>query len=179
MTKIIRSCPAHRASILLEFQGHVIKLLLHREASSVLADAFELYANAYERSILLREFYGKETALFTSTNMTDAEKEKAKQGLSGILEGADAGRRKRTLAALKEALDSMWAVSLHRSPPFLTNSRRFNNPDKGAITHAIVHRALWEYLTSVNDSPDEAEREKLRREIFERYDYLSFTNMPS
>ncbi|KAJ8076907.1 Pumilio y domain member 6 [Marasmius tenuissimus] len=150
VTKLIRFCPAHRASMLLEFQGHVIKLLLHREASSVLADAFELYANAYERSILLREFYGKETALFTSTNMTDAEKEKAKRGLPGVLEGADAGRRKRTLAALKEALDSI-----------------FNNPDKGAVTHAIVHRALWEYLASVNDSPDENEREKLRKEIFE------------
>ncbi|KAL0577745.1 Pumilio y domain member 6 [Marasmius crinis-equi] len=131
-------------------KGHVLKLLLHREASSVLADAFELYANAYERSILLREFYGKETALFTSTNMTEAEKEKAKRGLSGVLEGADKDRRRRTLAALKEALDSI-----------------FNNPDKGAVTHAIVHRALWEYLAAVNESPEESEQEKLRKEIFE------------
>ncbi|KAG7090982.1 hypothetical protein E1B28_010049 [Marasmius oreades] len=150
VTKLIRSCPSHRASILLEFHGHVLKLLLHGEASSVLADAFELYANAYERSILLREFYGKETALFTSTNMTEAEKEKAKKGLVGVLEGADKERRRRTLASLKEALVSI-----------------FNNPDKGAVTHAIVHRALWEYLASVNESPEEAEREKIRREIFE------------
>jgi hypothetical protein len=45
---------------------------------------------------------------------------------------------------------------------------RFNNPDKGAVTHAIVHRALWEYLLAVNETPDEVEREKLRREVFER-----------
>jgi hypothetical protein len=48
-------------------------------------------------------------------------------------------------------------------------TNRFNNPDKGAVTHAIVHRALWEYLLAVNDTPDEAEREKLRREMFERF----------
>jgi pumilio family protein 6 len=43
-----------------------------------------------------------------------------------------------------------------------------NNPDKGAITHAVVHRALWEYLCAVSKTEDESEREKLRREIFER-----------
>jgi hypothetical protein len=51
----------------------------------------------------------------------------------------------------------------------LFNPDRFNNPDKGAITHAIVHRALWEYLLAVNDTPDEVEREKQRREMFERF----------
>lgn len=48
------------------------------------------------------------------------------------------------------------------------HTKRFNNPDKGAVTHAIVHRALWEYLLAVNDTRDEAERERLRKEIFER-----------
>lgn len=46
---------------------------------------------------------------------------------------------------------------------------RFNNPDKGAITHAIVHRALWEYIVAIGENADEAEREKQRREIFEKY----------
>ena len=44
---------------------------------------------------------------------------------------------------------------------------RFNNPDKGAIKHAIVHRALWEYLSVVNETLDEDERERLRREVFD------------
>ena len=50
---------------------------------------------------------------------------------------------------------------------------RFNNPDKGAVSHAIVHRALWEYLTAVNATKDDAEREKHRREICETYVALS------
>jgi pumilio family protein 6 len=82
-------------------------MLLHREASSVLADAFELYANAYERTILLREFYGKETALFSLTSGSDEEKERAKKGLSGVLEGADTERRRRILAAVKDNLITM------------------------------------------------------------------------
>jgi pumilio homology domain family member 6 len=45
---------------------------------------------------------------------------------------------------------------------------RFNNSDKGAVTHAVVHRALWEYLSAVNDVEDEVEQEKLRRDMFER-----------
>ena len=43
----------------------------------------------------------------------------------------------------------------------------FNNSEKGAVAHAIVHRALWEYLSAVAESEDEAEAEKLRREMFE------------
>lgn len=46
---------------------------------------------------------------------------------------------------------------------------RFNNPNKGAVTHAIVHRILWEYLVAINALPDASEQEKLRREVFERY----------
>lgn len=87
-----------------------MKMLLHREASSVLADAFELYANAYEKSILLREFYGKEVALFSTSSLqqTDAEKEISKKGFVGVLEGFDKERTKRVLGALKENLDSMY-----------------------------------------------------------------------
>jgi pumilio family protein 6 len=49
----------------------------------------------------------------------------------------------------------------------LIHHARFNNPDKGAVTHGIIHRVLWEYLVAVNDLPDEAEQERLRREIFD------------
>lgn len=107
VTKLIRFCPSHRAAILLEFQSHVLKLLLHREASSVLADAFELYANAYERSILLRDFYGKEAALFSTSRGTAQDIETAKKGLRGLLEDVEGARRKRLLAALKENLTTM------------------------------------------------------------------------
>ena len=84
-----------------------MRLLLHREASSVLADAFELYANAYERSILLKDFYGKEASLFTVTLGSDEEKERSKKGLKGVLEGTDKERRKRIMNAVKENLTTM------------------------------------------------------------------------
>ncbi|KAA1477859.1 ARM repeat-containing protein [Dentipellis sp. KUC8613] len=150
VTKLIRLCPAHRLSIILEFRGQVLRLLLHREASRAIADTYELYANAYERAMLLRDFYGKETALFSMTSGSSEDKEKARKGLKGVLEGANAETRKRVLNALRENLVTV-----------------FNNPDKGSIRHAIVHRALWEYLTEANESDDEAEAEKLRREMFE------------
>src|ERR1700723_1555784 len=102
VTKLIRLCPSHRASILLEFQSSVLRLLLHREASSVLADAFELYANAYERTILLRNFYGKETTLFSFTTGSDEDKERAKRGLRDVLSGLEGERRKRVMSAVRE-----------------------------------------------------------------------------
>jgi pumilio family protein 6 len=82
-------------------------MLLHREASSVLADAFELYANAYERTILLRDFYGKETALFSVTIGSNEDKDRAKQGLRGVLHDLGTERKKRVLNAVKENLVSM------------------------------------------------------------------------
>lgn len=84
-----------------------MRLVLHREASSVLADAFELWANAYERSILLQDFYGKEATLFTVTQGSEQDKEKSKKGLKGLLEGVDAERRKRILSAVQENLTTM------------------------------------------------------------------------
>ncbi|EKM77539.1 hypothetical protein AGABI1DRAFT_77037 [Agaricus bisporus var. burnettii JB137-S8] len=150
VSKLIRLCPTHRPWILQEFQSNILRLLLHREASSVLADSFELYANAYERTFLLRDFYGKEAVLFNVTHGSAEDKERDKKGLSGILEGADEGRRNRTLAAVKENLLLV-----------------FNNSDKGAVTHAVVHRILWEYLCAISMIDDEAEQEKLRRDVFD------------
>jgi pumilio homology domain family member 6 len=38
------------------------------------------------------------------------------------------------------------------------------------VTHAIVHRVLWEYLSTINNLSDETESERLRREMFDRYE---------
>jgi pumilio family protein 6 len=108
VTKLIRFCPSQRTSILTELRGHVLRLLLHREASSVIADAFELHANAYERSLLVRDFYGKEAALFSSSTVgSEADKEKAKKGLKGVLEDASPEQRIRILHATKENIVTM------------------------------------------------------------------------
>ena len=110
VTKLIRFCPAYRAIILRELQGNVLRLLLHREASSVLADAFELYTNAYERSILLRDFYGKEASLLIVTAGSDEEKERSKRGLRGLMEGREGDRRKRILGSLKDNLVTVFVL---------------------------------------------------------------------
>ncbi|CAE6502591.1 unnamed protein product [Rhizoctonia solani] len=145
VTKLIRYCNAHRAAILSEFHNHVIRLLLHREASPIIADAYELYASAAERNLLLRDFYGKEVALFDSASIQNG-------GLRAALEHAAPERRKRILSAVAEALMQI-----------------FNNPDKGAVSHAIVHRVLWEYLNELAllEESDKEEIEKLRRELFD------------
>ncbi|KAI0029907.1 ARM repeat-containing protein [Vararia minispora EC-137] len=147
VTKIARLCPAYRSIIILEFKGHIRRLLLHREASRVLADVYELHANAYERSLLVRDLYGRETALFSNHS---EDKGRIRAGLTGVLEDLDSEKKRRVLAAVRESLDAI-----------------FNNSDKGTVRHAIVHRALWEYLSALNDFADEAESDKLRREMLE------------
>ncbi|KAJ3782680.1 armadillo-type protein [Lentinula aff. detonsa] len=159
LLKLIRLLPSHRANILSSFHGQILshsRLLLHREASSVLADAFELYANSTERAGMVKEFYGKEVALFSQKKEVDNEK--AGKGLSGVLEtfGSDKEKKARILAAVKENLASI-----------------FNNPDKGSVRHAIVHCATWEYLDVLarmqdhGNEDDVKEAEKLRRDLFE------------
>lgn len=116
-------------------------MLLHRESSSVLADSFELYANAYERTILLREFYGKEAGLFSLTSGSEEDKERAKKGLSGVLEGADNERRRRILGAVKDNLVTMY-VSL-----YLVTLTHANYT--GHIDSIIRTKALLRMLSSI------------------------------
>jgi pumilio homology domain family member 6 len=82
----------------------------------VLADAFELYANATERALLLRDFYGPEARLGSFTAGSKEDVEKTRKGLPGLLEGADPERRRRILNSVQENLLSMW-VYCRLSPP--------------------------------------------------------------
>lgn len=68
-----------------------------------MADAYELYANAAQRALLLRDFYGKEVALFEP-------KVDGPSGLKNVLEGAEGEKRKRILGALKENLALMYVL---------------------------------------------------------------------
>jgi len=69
------------------------------------ADAYELYANATQRALLLRDFYGKEVALFEP-------RIDGPSGLKDVLEGAEGERRRRILGAVKENLTLMYAPGL-------------------------------------------------------------------
>jgi pumilio family protein 6 len=107
VAKLLRLCPTHRPSILAEFAGSVPRLLLHREAAGVLADVFELHANAAERGLLLRDFYGPEARLGSFTAGSKEDTDMARKGLAGLLEGTDVERRKRIMTSVKDNLLSM------------------------------------------------------------------------
>ncbi|KAG8939276.1 pumilio domain member 6, partial [Tulasnella sp. 408] len=141
--KLIRCCPSLRPQIFSEFHGHVIRLLLHRDATDIISSAFTDYASPQERNLLIRDFYGKEVALF------DSDKLKA-GGLKAVMDEADDARKGRIMSALKSSL-----------------TRIFENPDKGAVGHPVVHRALWEYLQEVSRLPTAEEQAKARSEMFE------------
>ncbi len=151
----------------MEFRSHVPRLVLHREASQVIADIYELHTNSAERAILLRDFYGREAALLPLTLSSEDPTKDVRGGLPVVLQGASEDQRRRILASLRENLDLM---SVH-SPFDLTYRPlrcRFNNPEKGPIRHAIVHRALREYLSEIARISNDGEREKMYNGIFER-----------
>ncbi|KIO21755.1 hypothetical protein M407DRAFT_28681 [Tulasnella calospora MUT 4182] len=72
------------------------------------------------------------------------------EGLKAVMENADEARKGRIMSALKNSV-----------------TRIFDNPDKGAVGHPAVHRALWEYLQEVSRLPTPEEQTKARIEMFE------------
>jgi pumilio homology domain family member 6 len=112
--KLARHCPSHRLPIIMEFRSHVIRLLLHREASQIIADIYELYSNAMQRAILLRDFYGREAALLPLPQKDEDATKDVRGGLPIVLQGANAEQRRRILASLKENLDLMLVSTFSR-----------------------------------------------------------------
>jgi len=97
-----------------EFEGNVVRMVRHAEAGKVVADAFEIWAGEWERAVLVREFFGKEVVMFGlgGGGGFQGGKEKAKNGLKGLLENLDLEKRKRILGSAKENLLTMCV------PPF-------------------------------------------------------------
>jgi pumilio family protein 6 len=93
--------------MIMELRSHVIRLLLHREASQIIADIYELHANAKERAILLREFYGREASLLPLPRESEAATKDGRGNLPMVLQGASEEQRRRILASLRENLDLM------------------------------------------------------------------------
>ncbi|TIC24622.1 ARM repeat-containing protein [Wallemia mellicola] len=149
LTKLIRYCPTHRSKILASFHGHVPRLLLHKYASGVIEDAFALYANAEDRQALVRDFYGKEFALFN-----DDESKKGKV-LKDLLANESQSKREMMMDNVRNTLQSI-----------------FEHSDKGAVSHSIVHRALWEYMSSLEFVYGEVEADKKRKSLLEDCDEL-------
>jgi pumilio family protein 6 len=102
--------------MIMEFRSHVVRLLLHREASQTIADIFELHTNAAERAILLRDFYGREAALLPLPHKGDEATKDGRSVLSVVLQNASAEQRRRILASLSENLNLMLVYPLFRMP---------------------------------------------------------------
>lgn len=72
-----------RASVLRSFEGHVVRLLRHREAGALIEQAYNDHANSVQRATLQQEFYGPQFALFKNTgvrNLQDALKQAESSG---------------------------------------------------------------------------------------------------
>ena len=114
VAKLAHFCPSQRLSMIMEFRSHVVRLLLHREASQTIADIFELHTNATERAVLLRDFFGREAALLPLPRKGEEATKDGRSGLSVVLQNASAEQRKRILASLSENLNLMLVCPLFR-----------------------------------------------------------------
>ena len=112
VAKLAHLCPSRRLSMIMEFRSHVVRLLLHREASQIIADIFELHTNAMERVVLLRDFYGREAALLPLPHKGEEATKDGRSGLSVVLQNASVEQRKRILASLSENLTLMLVCPL-------------------------------------------------------------------
>jgi len=107
VAKVARLCPSHRLSMIMEFRSHVVRLLLHREASQIISDTYDLHTNATERAILLRDFFGREATLLPLPGKGENVTKDGRGALPVVLQGASEEQRKRILTSTKENLDLM------------------------------------------------------------------------
>ncbi|KAF8927565.1 armadillo-type protein [Dissophora ornata] len=116
VVKILHYCQKYREAIIKEFYGKVRQLIKHKEASSIIEDAYSIYANAAQRAALIQEFYGPEFRLF---------KIEDKKTLTEILEQNPA-KKDNIMKHLMETLTGCL--------------------EKGTVGFSIVHRGLLEYF---------------------------------
>ncbi|KAK3814494.1 MAG: armadillo-type protein, partial [Benniella sp.] len=116
VVKILHYCQKFREAIIKEFYGRVRQLIKHKEASSIIEDAYSTYASSAQRAALIQEFYGPEYRLF---------KVEDKKTLTEILE-KNPSKRDSIMKHLMETLTGCL--------------------EKGTIGFSIVHRGLLEYF---------------------------------
>ncbi|CAL4236624.1 unnamed protein product [Meganyctiphanes norvegica] len=116
--KLLRYGPRdQKDAIILAFKGKVVELMKHKVACEVVELAYNDWANAKQRSMMIQEFFGPHFRLFHEDdlhNLDDALKKHPE-------------RRETILADMRLALQ-----------PIL---------DKGVFTNTMVHTLLKDYLT--------------------------------
>ncbi|KAI9293435.1 ARM repeat-containing protein [Neoconidiobolus thromboides FSU 785] len=120
--KILKYCKEQRGSIISEFYGNVQRLITQKDGSSVIEEAYAIYANPEQKTNLLQEFFGPEFVVF---------KNNASQytTLESLLKSNEAKRE----SILQSLYDSLVKIL-----------------NKGIINHSIIHHALIEYLDNAN-----------------------------
>ncbi|ELU37467.1 puf family RNA-binding protein [Rhizoctonia solani AG-1 IA] len=133
----------HIEELMNVLRGNVQDIVFKHDASRIVQTLVK-YGGQKERDEVAAELKGKYRDL--------AQNKYGKGGLRAALEHAAPERRKRILASVAETLMQI-----------------FNNPDKGAVSHSIVHRVLWEYLNELTllEDSDKEDVERLRRELFD------------
>ncbi len=91
------STPQQRANLIAMLYNNVIRLVKHTEASEILELAYNDYANATQRALMLQEFYGPQYALF---------KDKGGQSLGKIL-ADDPEQSSKLIGHMKQVLLSL------------------------------------------------------------------------
>jgi pumilio family protein 6 len=100
VAKLIRLAPTARPSIIAELLPNLPRLILHREASQIVEDAFALWCSGKERNSMMRPWWGKEGGLFYE----DSEG----KGIKGLIEAEkDEARRGRVADSIKGYLKVM------------------------------------------------------------------------
>ncbi|RKO96228.1 ARM repeat-containing protein, partial [Caulochytrium protostelioides] len=90
-----------RADIVDEFQGHVLHLIRHRQASAILEEVYSTYARANQKRALMHEFYGP--AFVVYKQQADGSESKS---LKEVLE-AEPSKRDVILKSLRSSLESI------------------------------------------------------------------------
>jgi pumilio family protein 6 len=105
-----------------EFHGHVVKLIKHREASTIIEDMYALFADASQKAALVEEFYGAEFAVFKKLDR--------RVTLAQILKDKPE-KRKSIMSDLLGVINTV--------------------VDKGTIHHTLVHRIIVEFMTEATE----------------------------
>lgn len=119
-----------RDLIIPEFYGHVRRLIKHPEASWILDDIYRGVATKQQKSIILREWYGPEFALFKKDNMEMVSSE-----LSEILK-ADISKRNTIMQYLRELINHL--------------------VQKKTTGFTLLHDAMLQYFLNTKPGSEEA-----------------------
>ncbi|KAK8720910.1 hypothetical protein OTU49_013028 [Cherax quadricarinatus] len=114
---------AQKDHVINSFKGHVVRLMTHKTASDVVELAYNDYANAKQRSMMLQEFFGPKFRLFHEDDIR-------------CLDDALTKHPQDTDDILKDLRTNLQAII-----------------DKGIFTNTMVHTLLRDFLThcSVDD----------------------------